>query len=252
MHRVRVAVGAPEGTTITLTASQAHYVSRVLRLRVDDVIAVFDGSGREWQVQLTHVEPAAVQGRVVACTEDTRVPAQTVILGQGLPKHGKMDLIVEKCSELGLDTLVPLYTERTVVRERVERQAARLSRWQRVAEAAARQSGRRTLLDIQSPQSLQDFCEAYSTAPARIVCWEDEQTCGARHVIESVRRGGPCVVLVGPEGGLTAQEVTCARRYGFTPMSLGPRILRTETAAIVVTALLRYRLGDLDPTVSQG
>ena len=252
MHRVHVTAGASKGATITLTASQAHYVARVLRLRAGDVIAVFDGSGREWQVQLTHVESSVVQGRVVACAEDTCVPAQTVILGQGLPKHGKMDLIVEKCSELGLDTLVPLYTERTVVRARVERQAARLSRWQRVAEAAARQSGRRTLLEIHPPQSLQDFCVTYGTAPAKIVCWENERISGARHVIESVSGNGPYVVLVGPEGGLTPQEVTLARHYGFTPMSLGPRILRTETAAIVVTALLRYRLGDLEPSGKQG
>jgi 16S rRNA (uracil1498-N3)-methyltransferase len=162
-----------------------------------------------------------------------------------------MDLIVEKCSELGLSTLVPLYTERTVVRDRVGRQATRLGRWQRIAEAAARQSGRRTLLDIQPPQSLQDFFAAYGTAPTKIVCWEDEQTSGARHVIESVTGEGSCVVLVGPEGGLTTQEVACARRYGFTPMSLGPRIMRTETAAIIITALLRYRLGDLEPSKSQ-
>jgi 16S rRNA (uracil1498-N3)-methyltransferase len=219
---------------------------------MDDVIAVFDGSGREWQVQLTHVEPAAVVGRVVGRTEAVCHSARVVILGQGVPKHGKMELIVEKCSELGLNTLVPLYTERTVVRARAERQAARLGRWQRVAEAAARQSGRRTLLDIHPPQSLQEFCALYETAPIKIVCWEDEPTSGARHVIESVRGDGPCVVLVGPEGGWTAQEVTCARRYGFTPMSLGARILRTETAAIVVTALLRYRLGDLEPPGRQG
>lgn len=252
MQRVRVTAGASDGATITLTTSQAHYVSRVLRLRAGDVIAVFDGSGREWQAQLTHVEPSVVQGRVVACVDDTCIPAQTVILGQGLPKHGKMDLIVEKCSELGLNTLVPLYTERTVVREKPERQTARHGRWQRVAEAAARQSGRRTLLDIQPSQSLQDFCVTHGRAPVKIVCWENEQTSGARHVIESVSGNGPYVVLVGPEGGLTAQEVTFARHYGFTPMSLGPRILRTETAAIVVTALLRYRLGDLESSGRQG
>lgn len=247
MHRIRVAAGAPEGATITLAASEAHYVARVLRLRAGDLIAVFDGSGQEWHVQLTQVAPTVIQGQVVALEADTCRSVSSVILGQGFPKRGKMDLIVEKCSELGLDTLVPLYTARTVVRGVPEREARRVERWSRVAEAAARQCGRRTLLDIQPPQSLQDFCVAYGTAPAKIVCWEEERTSGARQVIESLGGEGPYVVIVGPEGGLTADEVALARGYGFAPMSLGPRILRTETAAIAVTALLRYRLRDLEP-----
>ena len=159
-----------------------------------------------------------------------------------------MDLIVEKCSELGLTTLVPLYTERTVVREASERLATKMTRWQRIAVAAARQCGRRTLLEVQPPMALRDFCVHYGSAPVKLVCWEEERQQGMRQVLESVNDRSPIVIVVGPEGGLTAHEVEVARTEGFTTVSLGPHLLRTETAAIVLTGIVRYSLGALEPS----
>ncbi len=251
MHRVRIAPGAQTGALIILPESEAHYVARVLRLRVGDTIVAFDGAGQEWRLQLTCVSPAEVQGRVLTTRETMTFP-QALVLGQALPKSGKMDLIVEKCSELGLTTLVPLYTECTVIRDVPGRLGTKLARWRRVAEAAARQCGRHTLLEVQGPRSLEEFCAYYSTAAAKIVCWEGEQKHGARQVLEALTEHGPVVVVVGPEAGLTEQEVALARTYGFVTMSLGPRRLRTETAAVVVTSLVRYRLGELDPQGGRG
>jgi 16S rRNA (uracil1498-N3)-methyltransferase len=159
-----------------------------------------------------------------------------------------MDLIVEKCSELGLTTLVPLHTERTVVREASERLATRMARWQRIAAAAARQCGRRTLLDVQPPMALRDFCGRYGSAPVKLVCWEEERRQGIRQVLESLAGQSPIVLLIGPEGGLTVHEVETARTQGFITVSLGSHLLRTETAAIVLTGIVRYSLGDLEPS----
>jgi len=158
-----------------------------------------------------------------------------------------MDLIVEKCSELGLTTLVPLYTDRTVVHEAPERLAGKMARWQRIAAAAARQCGRRTLLDVQPPRALRDFCVCYQSAPVKLVCWEEEQHYGMRQALACCTDQSPIVVLIGPEGGLTVDEVGIARAHGFTTVSLGPRVLRTETAAIVLTSIVRYSLGELEP-----
>jgi 16S rRNA (uracil1498-N3)-methyltransferase len=174
------------------------------------------------------------------------------ILGQALPKGGKMDLIVEKCSELGLTTLVPLYTDRTVVRETPERLARKMARWQRIAAMAARQCGRRTLLDVQSPMALGDFCKRYRSAPVKLACWEAEQHHGMRQALAGLTDQSPIVVLIGPEGGLTVDEVGIARGHGFTTVSLGPRVLRTETAAIVLTSVVRYSLGELEPQGERG
>jgi len=163
-----------------------------------------------------------------------------------------MDLIVEKCSELGLTTLVPLYTDRTVVREMPERLPGKMERWQRIAAAAARQCGRRTCLDIQLPMTLGDFCGRYTSAPIKLVCWEEERHHGMRQIFEKFTGQSPIVVVIGPEGGLTVHEVERAREHGFTTVGLGPYLLRTETAAIVVMSIVRYSLGELEPSGEHG
>jgi 16S rRNA (uracil1498-N3)-methyltransferase len=246
MHRVRVdpEILAQEPTTLPRAA--IHYITRVLRLRVGDEIRAFDGTGREYRLRLTHVSPTLVQGERITFLAAAPYP-KPLVLGQGLPKGAKLDLIVEKCSELGLTTLVPLYTERTVVRDTRGSVTDRIARWQRIAEAAARQCGRQTLLEVCPPIPLADFCAQYHTAPVKMVCWEEEQHQGLRQVLEVHAGQSPVVVLVGPEGGLTPQEVAVARSHGFVAVNLGPRLLRTETAAIAITSIVCYSLGELEP-----
>jgi 16S rRNA (uracil1498-N3)-methyltransferase len=219
---------------------------------VGDVLVAFDGTGQEWQVRLLKVSAAGVEGQVNSIQTPATAGLRPIVLGQALPKSTKMDLIVEKCSELGLTTLVPLHTERTVVQEVAGRLQTKLGRWRRVAEAAARQSGRRTLLNVQSPRSLSDFCAHYRSAPVKIVCWEGEQQRGLRQALAMCVDQSPLVVLIGPEGGLTSGELVTAQAHGFLTASLGPHILRTETAAIVVTTIIRYCLGELEPHGRQG
>lgn len=253
MRRIRLTAPPQDGGIVTLAPSEARYVARVLRLRVGDEVAAFDGHGHEWHLRLTAVAPELVQGQVMAAMATTGASPLPLILGQTLPKKsGNMDLIVEKCSELGLTTLVPLYTERTVVRETPGRLETKLARWRRVAEAAARQCGRRVLLDIQTPQSLNDFCEGHRTVPTKIVGWEEEPHRGIRDMLEQENPVGPVVALVGPEGGLTEPEVAHARSNGFVTVSLGSRILRTETAAMALVSLIRYAQGELDPAAPRG
>ena len=247
MHRVCVPPGTLDQAAVTLPPAVAHYVIHVLRLRVGDELGAFDGTGQECRLRVTRIAPTSVHGERVAWLTTAAPRLKPFILGQALPKGTKMDLIVEKCSELGLTTLVPLYTDRTVVREAPERLAGKMARWQRIAAAAARQCGRRTLLDVQSPMAWGDFCVCYGSAPVKLVCWEAEQHHGLRQALAGLTDQSPVVVLIGPEGGLTVDEVEMARQHGFTTVSLGPRVLRTETAAIVLTSIVRYSLGDLEP-----
>lgn len=252
MHRVCVPPGTLDQAAVTLPPAVAHYVIHVLRLQVGDELGAFDGTGQECRLRVTRISPTHVQGERVAWLATAAPSPMPFILGQALPKGTKMDLIVEKCSELGLTTLVPLYTNRTVVRETPERLAGKMARWQRIAAAAARQCGRRTLLDVQSPMALRDFCVRYRSAPVKLVCWEAEQRHGMRQALARLADQSPIVVLIGPEGGLTVDEVGMAREYGFTTVSLGPRVLRTETAAIVLTSVVRYSLGELEPQGERG
>lgn len=246
MYRIRIPSRAQQGETITLPAAEAHYVARVLRLRPGEVVEAFDGVAGEYRLQLTAVSAAGVCGRVVMAHEDASTASTRLILGQALPKGARMDLVVEKCSELGLTTLVPLYTERTVVRVLPEKIGDKVARWRRVAAAAARQCRRSTFLDIQMPLSVAECCARYADAAVKMVCWEGERQQGLRQHLERGARREPVVALIGPEGGWTAQEITTARSYGFVTVHLGPRILRTETAAIAVTSILQYSLGALE------
>ena len=158
-----------------------------------------------------------------------------------------MDWIIEKCSELGLSILVPLHTELSVVRSVGQRVTAKMDRWKRVAAAAAGQCGRKTLLELGTPSSLSDFCARYDTAPVKIICWEHEKSRGIRQALEVGDDRHPIAVLVGPEKGFTEDEVGVAVSHGFVPVSLGPRRLRAETAAVAVTSIIRYSRGELDP-----
>lgn len=252
VRRIRLDSNLQTGSVVTLPPADAHYVARVLRLRADDTIAAFNGTGQEWHLRLTLVSSHQVDAEVIASRPTDPTMLAPIILGQAVPKSAKMDLIVEKCSELGLTTLVPLYTDRTVVREVPERLHNRLTRWRRIAESAAKQCGRQHLLYIQAPQSLLDFCTQYQAITAKLVCWEGETHGGVRQQLDRFAEADSHAVLIGPEGGWTDAEVDLARGHGFIPVSLGPRILRTETAAMTMTSLIRYSRGDLDPDSAAG
>ena len=247
MYRVRIAAGTRHGETITLPRAEAHYVAHVLRLRPGDEIDAFDGVEQAYRLRLTTVSSTAVQGHVQTLRATSPVPATPLVLGQAVPKGTRMDFIVEKSAELGLTTLVPLYTERTVVRALPDRALEKIGRWQRVAAAAARQCGRRTVLDVQQPMGLRDFCAHYRSAAVKMMCWEDEPQQGLRQFLAGRADTSVVVVLIGPEGGWTSEEIVAARAHGFVTVQLGPYTLRTETAAIAVTSIVRYSLGDLDP-----
>lgn len=247
MHRAYVPPGTLDEPVVSLSRDTAHYIARVLRLRVDDQIGLFDGSGQEWLVRLTRVSADLIQGERLTLLAAPSSCNKAVVLGQGLPRGAKMDWIVEKCSELGLSALVPLHTRLSVVRSTGQRMSEKMARWQRIAAAAAGQCGRRTLLELETPSSLADFCARYGAAPVKIICWEQETSHGIRQVLEAGNDRYPIAVLIGPESGFTGDEVAVAKTHGFVPVSLGPRRLRTETAAVAVTSIIRYSRGELDP-----
>lgn len=246
MHRVRIPPRARVGEIVTLSDSEAHYVARVLRMRSGDVVEAFDGVAGTYRLRLSTVSSGGVHAQVVALLEQAARPSRPLVLGQALPKGAKMDLVVEKCAELGLTTLVPIGAERMVGRLQAAKSEERLSRWRRVAEAATRQCRRATVLEIRAPMSVAAFCAHYRDTPIKMICWTGERQRGLRHVVERCTGQCPVVALVGPEGGWTDQELDIAREHGFVSVHLGPHILRTETAAIAITSILQYSLGGLE------
>ncbi len=211
---------------------------KVLRLSVGDRIELLDGSG---QVATARIDILTRQNAQVSIEnrrqkEESALP---VTLLQGLPKADKFDLILQKGTELGISRFLPVLTRRC----QPEGGKRRQERWQRIVREAARQSGRIRLPEITEPMPLEQAL-AQQEGDLKLVAWEQAAT--PLNQALAGRRPQAVVLLVGPEGGFDPDEVTRAQRHGYIPVSLGPRILRTETAGFVLAGLLQYVYGDLN------
>jgi len=232
------------GEPVTVEGPRGHHLARVSRVRVGDAVVLFDGTGIECDGTVT-----ALRGDTVTVTTGPRRAGVTgdrasVIWLQGIPKGDKLEAIVRQATELGVLAVWPVYTQRSVPVPRAGGEAARTERLLRVAEEAARQCGRADVPFVAMPVRLEAALEALEArSPVlRLVAWES-----AVEPLTSVSGApaGPCAVLAGPEGGLSAEEVSLCRAHGFVPVSLGPRILRAETVAPAVLGALAVLRGDL-------
>ena len=247
MRAVRVFVDGPLAANgvARLPAQAAAHVTRVLRLRPGAALTLFDGRGGEFEAELLDSARGGAEVRVGAHRAVERESPLQVALLQGVARGDKMDWIVQKATELGASAVVPLATERSVVQLEAGRAERRAAHWQAVAIAACEQSGRNRLPRIGAPQSLAEACgrDSGPSAPRRWVLVP-----GAGRPLAAAAAGAgalECELLVGPEGGLSEAELELALRCGFEAVSLGPRILRTETAGAVALALLQAVAGDL-------
>jgi 16S rRNA (uracil1498-N3)-methyltransferase len=220
-------------------------MARVLRLRVGDHVLLLDNSGREHEVELTALTATAAQGVLIASSEGAGEPCVRLVLYQAMIKGQRFDWVLEKGTELGVAAFVPVLSSRSLIRP-AEASAARLERWRRVIVEAAEQSGRCRLPEISPPLPFDEACA--SAAGLRILPWEGETAASLGAVLAAARQQAvPAVSLfIGPEGGFPLEEVRLARRLGVRTVSLGRRILRAETAAIVAAALVLHELGDLN------
>ena len=211
-------------------------MAAVLRLRAGDRIVVFDGSGRDYVVQLTAVAARAVEGRVVETRAGTTSPVQLTLV-QGIPKGSKMDLIVRMGTEVGIARFVPVLTHRAVARPA----PARGARWRRIAAAAATQSGRSTVPVVDDPRSFSEVWPLLEDALV-LIPWEGEKSRPIGAILAQNRGTRAVAVCIGPEGGWTPEEVQQAVAHGAHPVTLGELILRTETAGLVATTMVLYEL----------
>ncbi len=242
MRLTRVYLDAPleAGARVTLTGSAAGHVTRVLRLRVGDALTLFNGRGGEYAATLAAAGGAQVTVAIGEFRAIERESPLTLTLAQGVSRGERMDLVVQKATELGVSALVPVLTERSVVRLSAQQADRKLNHWRAIAVAACEQSGRNRLPELAQPLGLPDFIGT-RTAETRLLL-----SPGAATRIEDIPRpAGALTVLIGPEGGLTEAEQQTAVGAGFMAVRLGPRVLRTETAAIAALALLQREFGDL-------
>ena len=232
-----VLTGVPPGGEVVLRGGEARHAAVVLRLRPGDEAVVFDGTGAERIVRLTAVSFEQVVGRVVERKKEGITPTVRLILMQGVPKGSKMDDVVRMGTELGVGEFVPLLTRRAV-----SRAPGRVERWRRIASAAATQSGRADVPVVREPEELSEALRRMPPDALLLVLWEGERS---RPIGAALRAGpvsGPVALLVGPEGGLGEEEVALAISRGGVPVTLGPLVLRTETAGMAALAMVLYEL----------
>ncbi|MBP9712308.1 MAG: 16S rRNA (uracil(1498)-N(3))-methyltransferase [Sterolibacterium sp.] len=227
---------------VLLPAAQAHHALKVLRLRVGDALVLFDGQGGEYPGCIVEATRQVVVSLGAWQARESESPLQ-VTLAQGLPGGDKMDWVVQKAVELGVAAIQPLEMKRSVVRLAGERAEKRQAHWQQVAVAACEQSGRNRLPEVKAITGLPKYLAAQAS-----------NTDATLRLLLSPHRGQPLsswprptagvTLLIGPEGGMDADEETLACTLGFQPVSLGPRVLRTETAGLAALAALMALWGD--------
>ena len=244
MRHPRLHVDRPlaAGARVTLPESAAHHVKQVLRLGAGDALTVFDGRGGEYHAALTRVSRAAVEIDVGAHVAADRESPLVVELGQGVCKGDRMDLVVQKATELGVRTICPVLCERTVVKLDAARAERRIAHWRAIAVHAAQQSGRTRVPEVAGVEGL-DTWLARPGAGVRIVL--SPRADASLSDLAPPPPGEPVHLLVGPEGGLSPREVERARSAWFAGLRLGPRVLRTETAALIALGVLQAHWGDL-------
>ncbi len=230
------------GERVVLQGEPHKYLSRVLRLAAGDALTIFDGQGHEVEARIEEVSARStllVLGPRHAVSTGRAVP---VTLIQAVSKGERMELVIQKATELGAAAIVPIWTARTVVQPGGD---GRLRRWRTIAQEAARQCGRADVPAIADPLPLQKVLEAsVPEATRKLLLWEESTGAPLRRALSGTELA--VHLLVGAEGGFTAAEADAARAAGFEPVGLGPRILRTETAALVALALVQAALGGLD------
>lgn len=242
LTRCHVELPLQPGTTIALPEHAANHLVRVLRLREGEPCVLFNGDGHDYAARLASVTKREVSAEVLSATPVDKESPLRIVLLQGIARGEKMDLILQKATELGVAAIVPVNGERTEVRLDAERAQKRLAHWRSVVESACGQSGRARVPEVQPPASLEAAAAALPGDALRLLL--DPQ---GEHRLASMQLQdtNTVVVAIGPEGGWSPRDRQALQAAGFSGLRLGPRVLRTETAGLAAIAALQARFGDL-------
>ena len=244
MHRFFVEEPAMGEDSITITGGDVNHIKNVLRMSVGDKICVINGqNNKEYYCEITAVGNDAVDTRICEIRESDQELGNEVVLFQGLPKSDKMEFIIQKAVELGVHTIVPVSTDRTVVKLDAKKEANKRKRWMSISESAAKQSGRLRIPEVTPVVSYREALEMAKKMDVRLIPYElAEGMEKTRELMSSIQPGQSVAVFIGPEGGFESSEIEKAMEIGAWPITLGKRILRTETAGLVTLAMLVYNL----------
>lgn len=229
---------------LKIEGDEVRHIRKVLRLKRGDEIVVFNGSGKEYGGTIVEEGPSSVVITIQNIFSSKTESQLEITLAQSLLKGDKMDYLIQKATELGVKEIIPFFSSRSVPLLEKSRRLKRYHRWERIAVEASKQCGRGVVLKI---EPLQDYSEILRTASPdslRLILWEREGV-RLKEALERSKEKTKIFFIIGPEGGLSEEEVDQAKRNEFTPVTLGRRILRSETASLCLVSILQYEWGDM-------
>jgi 16S rRNA (uracil1498-N3)-methyltransferase len=265
MQRFFVEPSNMSNDKIALSLEQAHQIRDVLRLKVGDDITVLDNMGWEYSVRLSSTERNKAVGDIIEKRPATGEPKVHITLFQAMPAHEKFELVLQKCTEVGVCEFVPVITQRSIVRGTTGQN--KIVRWRRIITEASEQSGRGRIPELRQPIKFEAAIKENQISKIKYQncgvnfsyinekecdCWLIASTSSDAKVLREAltiagKEASNIALFIGPEGGFTDEEVQIACENGILPVSLGKRILRTETAAVVASAIILYELGEMEP-----
>ena len=244
MRKIFVEKGKIKGKFAYVDGKDFHHLIHVLRYKVGDKIVVSDMA----EEHLGRIEKIEKDRVILFLEEKMEGNAESpleVFLFQGILKADKMDLIVQKCTEIGVRRIIPFVSEFSVVDIKRANIDKKVERWKKISEEACKQSGRSAIPEIFSPVSFEEAIEKVRECDLAIIPYEKEEKKRLKEVLRDVEKAKKIGIFIGPEGGFSQREIEKAINNGIVPVTLGPRILRAETAAIAVSAIVMYQLGDM-------
>lgn len=244
MRRFFVKSGDIEGDHVYIDGKDAHHILNVLRLCRGEKIIISDGTN-EYLTIIEELLNNKIRLEILENINTNSESSINITLFQGLPKADKMELIIQKCTELGVKSFIPVSTKYSVVNIDEKNREKKIYRWQKISYEASKQSGRVIVPDVYMPVAFKEAVERIAEYDLCLILYEKEKSTGLKDVLTGLEDVRNIAIFIGPEGGFSEEEIMLAMEYGARPVTLGPRILRTETAGIVACSIIMYELGDI-------
>jgi len=246
MHKFFVARDSFTVNSVKILGEDVKHMYRVLRLEPGDKISINDCMGKEYIGEIIDINKTEVNVKLIEEIDLNNESSLSVNLYQGLPKSSKMDLIVQKATELGVNKITPIITDRVVVKSELG-EFRKTDRWRRIALEACKQSKRSLIPQVEIPIEFEELLVQLKGIDLIVVPYENEEGKGIKAMMKEIRHRDikSAAVIIGPEGGFEVEEIKKLKALGAHIITLGPRILRTETAGFVAISILMYELGDM-------
>jgi 16S rRNA (uracil1498-N3)-methyltransferase len=245
MHRFFVSPQAIRDNRVVMRGTVVHQIRDVLRMETGNEFVLLDNTGFAYRTEIVTIDRDVLRGRVVEKWKLETEPMARITLYQGLLKGQKFDWVLQKGTEIGIAAFVPVLAARCIVGSLDDVSAGRQERWQRIVVEAAEVAGRAALPHIGTATLFAHACEYAARGGLSLIPYEGERSRGLRDALQDAPKSKEINLFIGPEGGFADEEIALAREHNIIPVTLGPRLMRAETAALAATAAILYELGDL-------